>query len=180
MNVAVSLVLANVFLLAPRIAALYKTPEVSSDYGPLQRYNHRLRSGLPAHDAFCSAISISNPFWSRRSFRKALPPSVSFWRYAVLVSWHSLVTGHATCNTYHHDLASKRLVPMAGMGPQVRRMFAFGGYSAMFNLLNTLGRRMDNVLIGWRFGHLELGPYAIAYRLFLTPISMITGPLGQS
>ena len=58
-------------------------------------------------------------------------------------------------------------------------MFAFGGYSAMFNLLNTLeapdGQRLDRVALR-AFG---ISPYAIAYRLFLTPISMITGPLGQ-
>lgn len=61
----------------------------------------------------------------------------------------------------------------------VSGMFRFGGYSAGFSLVNVVGRQLDNVLIGWRYGHTELGPYSISYRLFLMPLQMITGPLGQ-
>ena len=62
---------------------------------------------------------------------------------------------------------------------EVRSMLGFGGYSAGFNLFNSVARRLDNVLIGWRYGHAELGPYAVSYRLFFAPNQMITMPLGQ-
>ena len=41
------------------------------------------------------------------------------------------------------------------------------------------GGSVDNVLIGWRWGELALGPYALAYRLFYLPVQQLTQPLGQ-
>jgi PST family polysaccharide transporter len=38
---------------------------------------------------------------------------------------------------------------------------------------------MDNVLIGWRWGAVELGFYSRAYNLLLTPISLVNGSVGQ-
>ncbi|MBC7103713.1 MAG: lipopolysaccharide biosynthesis protein [Parvibaculum sp.] len=62
---------------------------------------------------------------------------------------------------------------------EVKNMVGFGGFSAGFNLLNTMGRQIDNVLIGWRYGPHELGPYSVAYRIFVTPNRMLAGPLAQ-
>lgn len=60
-----------------------------------------------------------------------------------------------------------------------RSLMSYGAHTLGFNLLNITGRQGDNVLIGWRYGHIELGPYALAYRLFLMPMQMITAPLQQ-
>lgn len=58
-------------------------------------------------------------------------------------------------------------------------MIRYGGYTFGFNILNTTGRQLDNVLIGWRWGELALGPYALAYRIFFVPVQQLTQPLGQ-
>jgi polysaccharide transporter, PST family len=63
--------------------------------------------------------------------------------------------------------------------PATRGLMRYGGYSLGFNMLNTTGRQLDNVLIGWRWGELALGPYALAYRLFFLPVQQITHPLGH-
>jgi O-antigen/teichoic acid export membrane protein len=182
MNVAVSLVLAStLFLLAPRIAALYKTPEILpitvlvsaiiivSGVGSLQttllQRNLRFKSILIAEVVSQGGASAIAVVLALRGFG------------FMALAWQAVT--QPTIHTMMIWLQSGWVPGWPEWGAEVRRMFMFGGYSAMFNLLNTLGRRMDNVLIGWRFGHVELGPYAIAYRLFLTPISMITGPLGQ-
>jgi len=60
-----------------------------------------------------------------------------------------------------------------------RSLMRYGSHTLGFNLLNITGRQGDNVLIGWRYGHVELGPYALAYRLFLMPVQMLTAPLQQ-
>jgi O-antigen/teichoic acid export membrane protein len=182
MNVAASLVLATaLFLLAPPIAALYKTPEVLpitalfsaiiivSGVGTLQttllQRNLHFRSILVAEVVSQGGASAIAVVLALRG--------LGF----MALAWQAVT--QPTIHTVMICLQSGWVPGWPEWGADVRRMFTFGGYSAMFNLLNTLGRRMDNILIGWRFGHVELGPYAIAYRLFLTPINMITGPLGQ-
>lgn len=46
-----------------------------------------------------------------------------------------------------------------------------------FNVLNYFHRQFDNVLIGWRFGSVELGYYTRAYGLFMMPLTAVTWPL---
>jgi len=46
-----------------------------------------------------------------------------------------------------------------------------------FNAVNYWARRFDNVLIGRVWGPAELGPYSIAYRLMMLPISEINRTL---
>lgn len=53
----------------------------------------------------------------------------------------------------------------------------FGGYSVAGSLLNAMARNGDNILIGWRYGSAELGPYALAYRLFFLPVQQFTWPI---
>lgn len=60
-----------------------------------------------------------------------------------------------------------------------RALMRFGGFTMLFRLLNTFGRQGDNVLIGWRYGHTELGPYAIAYRIFFMPVQTLISPLSN-
>lgn len=47
-------------------------------------------------------------------------------------------------------------------------------------LLNYVHRQFDNILIGWRWGSEELGHYARAYALLMTPLNFISGPLGTA
>ncbi len=56
----------------------------------------------------------------------------------------------------------------------------FGANVTGFALLNFLHRQFDNVLIGWRWGAVELGFYARAYNLLTLPIGLINGSLSSS
>ena len=58
--------------------------------------------------------------------------------------------------------------------------FGFGANVTGFSLLNFFHRQFDNVLIGWRWGAVELGFYARAYNLLTLPISLINGSLSSS
>ena len=56
----------------------------------------------------------------------------------------------------------------------------FGANVTGFQLLNFFHRQFDNVLIGWRWGAVELGFYARAYNLLTLPIGLINGSLSSS
>jgi PST family polysaccharide transporter len=60
-----------------------------------------------------------------------------------------------------------------------RFLLRYGRYQIQAVLLYSLGRQSDNVLIGWRFGSVELGPYALATRLFFIPADQLSTPLGH-
>jgi PST family polysaccharide transporter len=57
-------------------------------------------------------------------------------------------------------------------------LLRYGGYYLGFNLLSSVGRQADSVLVGWRFGSVELGFYALASRLFYLPVVQVSWPLG--
>jgi PST family polysaccharide transporter len=58
-------------------------------------------------------------------------------------------------------------------------LLRYGRYYLGSTLLYSIGRQADSVLIGWRFGSAELGPYALASRLFFLPVDQISSPLGH-
>jgi PST family polysaccharide transporter len=60
-----------------------------------------------------------------------------------------------------------------------RFLLRYGRYHIEAVLLYSLGRQSDSVLIGWRFGSVELGPYALATRLFVLPVDQLSSPLGH-
>jgi len=75
---------------------------------------------------------------------------------------------------------STRWVPPAPeWDATTKSMIRYGKFFLGFSLLNTMARQGDNILIGWRYGSAELGPYALAYRFFFMPVQQITGPMGQ-
>jgi polysaccharide transporter, PST family len=47
-------------------------------------------------------------------------------------------------------------------------------------VFNYVHRQADNALIGWRWGSTELGFYARAYALLMTPMNFLSGPLGTA
>lgn len=63
--------------------------------------------------------------------------------------------------------------------PTTRFLLRYGRYYIGSTLLYSVGRQADSVLIGWRFGSAELGPYALACRLFFLPVDQISSPLGH-
>ncbi|HEY2758411.1 MAG TPA: lipopolysaccharide biosynthesis protein [Pseudolabrys sp.] len=67
----------------------------------------------------------------------------------------------------------------AEWGDATKALLRFGRYYLGSSLIYSLARQADNVLIGWRYGSAELGPYALAYRLFFLPVQQITWPLGH-
>jgi PST family polysaccharide transporter len=76
-------------------------------------------------------------------------------------------------------LSSRWLPSRPEWDATTRSMIRYGKYFLAFSVLNSFGRQGDNVLIGWRYGSGELGPYALAYRIFLLPVQQITWPLGH-
>ncbi len=61
-----------------------------------------------------------------------------------------------------------------------RAELGFGANVTGFSLLNFFHRQFDNILIGWRWGAVELGFYARAYNLLTLPIGLINGSLSSS
>lgn len=61
----------------------------------------------------------------------------------------------------------------------VRSMVGFGSNLAMVRLLNFVSTNADTVMIGKVWGEVLLGYYDRAYRLMVTPTSLITAPLGS-
>jgi O-antigen/teichoic acid export membrane protein len=60
-----------------------------------------------------------------------------------------------------------------------RKMIAFGGHVTAFQFINYFTRNADNLLLGWRWGAVELGFYGRAFSLMLLPASKIMAPLMQ-
>jgi polysaccharide transporter, PST family len=60
-----------------------------------------------------------------------------------------------------------------------RTELGFGANLSAFNFLNYFHRQFDNVLIGWRWGAVELGYYSRAYNLLTLPIGMVNGAMSQ-
>ncbi len=63
---------------------------------------------------------------------------------------------------------------------KARSAISFGFYLSVFNLFNYLHRQLDNVLIGWRWGAVELGYYSRAYTLLLLPLGLINNPVSSA
>ena len=61
-----------------------------------------------------------------------------------------------------------------------RSALGFGLNLTGFNFVNYFHRQFDNVLIGWRWGSIELGYYTRAYGLLTLPLSVINGPIGSA
>lgn len=59
------------------------------------------------------------------------------------------------------------------------RMVRYGISIVGFSILNTSGRQIDSVLIGWRWGSMALGPYAFATRIFFLPVQQLMQPLSE-
>jgi len=60
-----------------------------------------------------------------------------------------------------------------------RMSIEFGKNLTGFTIVNYFGRNADNVLLGWWYGSADLGPYAIAYKLLLAPIQLLSVPINQ-
>jgi PST family polysaccharide transporter len=61
-----------------------------------------------------------------------------------------------------------------------RSALHFGAYLAGFSLVNFFHRQLDNIIVGWRFGAVELGYYSRGYQLMLLPLNLFNGPLGSA
>jgi PST family polysaccharide transporter len=59
-----------------------------------------------------------------------------------------------------------------------KTLLRYGGHNLGFTLLSSFGRQIDSIMVGWRFGSVELGSYALASRLFYFPLMQAAWPLG--
>ena len=60
-----------------------------------------------------------------------------------------------------------------------RSMLHFGGHLTGFQVVNYLGRNVDNLLIGRVWGAGPLGLYTRAYQLLMLPIRQVNAPLAS-
>jgi O-antigen/teichoic acid export membrane protein len=60
-----------------------------------------------------------------------------------------------------------------------RSMLHFGGHLTGFQVVNYLGRNIDNLLIGRVWGAGPLGLYTRAYQLLMLPIRQVNAPLAS-
>lgn len=60
---------------------------------------------------------------------------------------------------------------------EMRSILHFSLNFSGFNVLNYFARNMDNLLIGWRHGAMELALYSKAYVLLLLPLEQIRDPM---
>jgi len=61
-----------------------------------------------------------------------------------------------------------------------RGSLSFGVHLAGFGVVNFFHRQLDNIIVGWRFGAVELGYYSRGYQLMLLPINLFNGPLSAA
>lgn len=63
---------------------------------------------------------------------------------------------------------------------QARSEIGFGAYLSGFNFVNYMHDQLDDVLLGWRWGSVELGFYSRAYSLLQMPLNLINGAISQA
>lgn len=61
----------------------------------------------------------------------------------------------------------------------LRKLFAFGGYMLLANLLNTLSLRLQSLLIGRMFNSRDLGYYTLAQNTQQAPVQFVSGVLNR-
>lgn len=61
-----------------------------------------------------------------------------------------------------------------------RESISFGLYLTGFNFMNYFHRQLDNLLVGGRWGSVELGNYSRAYAIFLLPLTGLVWPIGSA
>lgn len=62
----------------------------------------------------------------------------------------------------------------------VRSSLKFGSHLTGAMILNYFHQQLDNILIGARWGSVELGFYSRAYNLLMIPLNFLSGPLGSA
>ncbi len=60
---------------------------------------------------------------------------------------------------------------------KVRELLMYGGHITGSNLVSTMVRSLDQILIGWWWGAAPLGLYERAYKILLVPINNLNAPL---
>lgn len=63
---------------------------------------------------------------------------------------------------------------------KARSELGFGMYLSGFNFINYMHDQFDNLLLGWRFGAVELGYYSRAYSLLQMPLNMVNSAITQA
>jgi PST family polysaccharide transporter len=61
-----------------------------------------------------------------------------------------------------------------------RSALHFGAYLAGFSVANFFHRQLDNIIVGWRFGAVELGYYSRGYQLMMLPLNLFNGSLSSA
>lgn len=173
---------ALVAALAPALAAFYNEPDVlpitltlsatfliagltTQHHAILQR---NLRFGTIAAIQAAAAISSA----AAAITHAALAPSPWALVTMQLVSAAVLALGPAVATRWT-PLPPNRAVRNA----PIASLISYASWSSIADVLATLQKNADKVIIGRSFGEASLGAYARAYALLLMPIQQITVPL---
>jgi PST family polysaccharide transporter len=62
-------------------------------------------------------------------------------------------------------------------GAKIKGLVRYAAHTFANFGINYIGRNLDKVLIGWRWGSQELGSYDRAYQLFVLPVGQMVTPL---
>lgn len=175
------LVGAMLWLGAPAIASLYSQPTLAPltrlllfvlplsalaavpDALLTQRLNFRARASAEIIASLCSGVAAVAMAWrgfgvwalAWQSILSTGMRALLLWRYS---QWRPQGRFHAE---------------------SLRRLFAFGGYMLMANLLNTLSTRLQSLLIGRLFDSHTLGFYTLAQNTQLAPAQFMSGVLNR-
>jgi O-antigen/teichoic acid export membrane protein len=106
----------------------------------------------------------------------AVAAALRGWGYWALVL-RSLVTPCALMLAVWVATPWRPAPPWRARG--ARNLVRFGGYLAGFQVVNYLGRNLDNVLVGRFLGGAALGLYSKAYGLLMLPLRMVNDPVSD-
>ena len=181
-NVAASLLFAAVMLLVSPLAALmYHEPRV----GPIVR---ALALIMPLSGLVAQVLAIM----SRRMQFFALSVvdimAVVAGAVAAIVAarlgagYWSLVIQQAAISLTTLCVAwplSRWRPQRPAIGPEIRSLLRFGGHMTAFSIVNFFSMYFDNVLIGILNGAFALGLFERAFRLVISPLTQVAGPISR-
>ena len=181
-NVIAGLILGGVFLAgAPLLGFFYHEPRVTPVAAALSPIF--LISGLTAVQTALLRRALRFGTLLRAALVGAIVSTVVGVGFAFLGAGYWALTARTLAGPLASSvflwLSTRWVPPRPQWDATTKSMLRYGKFFVAFLFLNTLGRQGDNVLIGWRYGSIELAPYALAYRFFFLPVQQITAPLGQ-
>jgi polysaccharide transporter, PST family len=181
-NLLAGLAFGGLFLLgAPLLGAFYGDPHVTQVAAALSLMF--VFSGFTAVQQALLRRALMFDTLLRAQIAASLGSSLMAITFALKGAGYWALTIRALTDPLIFSVAiwtSARWLPgRAEWDDTTKSLLRYGRYTIGSSLLYSVGRHANNVFIGWRYGSVELGPFALATRLFFLPAQQISWPLGQ-